>query len=161
MGLSPFKIIFHYNLYGLNIMICDKYWYNSIVHIMIKPFMRTNSKLLRSKYFYHITRKTFIRLTTSAISTLASLLPKILLLLLFENSVGCGKVERTDACSTNGDGDSFRFLPGTMPSWKHLYYRQFSNISCTQPQNINVSHLVMLLSLPNPLKPGVRLKMKI
>ena len=40
-------------------------------------------------------------------------------------------------------------------------YRQFSNISGTQSQNINVSRLIAQLSLPNPLKLGVKLRMKI
>ena len=39
-------------------------------------------------------------------------------------------------------------------------YRQFSNIRCTQTPNIYVSRLVLQLSLPNPLKPGVKLGMK-
>ena len=39
-------------------------------------------------------------------------------------------------------------------------YRQFSNISRIQSQNINVSRLVFQLSLPNPLKPDVKLRMK-
>ena len=39
-------------------------------------------------------------------------------------------------------------------------YRQFSNKSRTQSQNINVSRLVLQLSLSNPLKPGVKLRMK-
>ena len=39
-------------------------------------------------------------------------------------------------------------------------HRQFSFIRRTQSQNINVSRLVLLLSLPNPLKPGVRMRMK-
>ena len=39
-------------------------------------------------------------------------------------------------------------------------YRQFSNIRCTQFQNINGSRLVLQLTLPNPLKPGVKLRMK-
>ena len=39
-------------------------------------------------------------------------------------------------------------------------YRQFSNIRRTQSPNINVSRLVLQLSLPNPLKPGVKLRMK-
>ena len=42
----------------------------------------------------------------------------------------------------------------------YYQYRQFSNISCTQSQNVNVSHLVLQLSLPNPLKPCVKLRMK-
>ena len=40
------------------------------------------------------------------------------------------------------------------------YYRQFSNISRTQFQNINGSRLILQLPLPNPLKPGVKLRMK-
>ena len=39
-------------------------------------------------------------------------------------------------------------------------YRQFSNIRRTQSQNIKVSRLVLMLSLPNPLKPCVKLRMK-
>ena len=42
----------------------------------------------------------------------------------------------------------------------HDNYRQFSNISRTQSQNINVSRLVLQLSSPIPLKPGVKLRMK-
>ena len=33
-------------------------------------------------------------------------------------------------------------------------YRKISNISRTKSQNLNDSRLVLLLSLPNPLKPG-------
>ena len=36
-------------------------------------------------------------------------------------------------------------------------YRQFSNITRTQSPNINVSRLDLQLSLPNPLKPRVKL----
>ena len=39
-------------------------------------------------------------------------------------------------------------------------YRQFANIRRTQSQNINGSRLVLWLSLPNPLTPGVKLRMK-
>ena len=39
-------------------------------------------------------------------------------------------------------------------------YRQFSKIRRAQSQNINVSGLVLQLYLPNPLKPGVKLRMK-
>ena len=39
--------------------------------------------------------------------------------------------------------------------------RQLPNIRGTQSQNINVSRLVLQLSLPNPLKPGVKLRMNI
>ena len=39
-------------------------------------------------------------------------------------------------------------------------YPELSNIRRTQPQNINVSRLVLKLSLPNPLKPGVKFRME-
>ena len=34
------------------------------------------------------------------------------------------------------------------------------NIRCTKSQNLNVSHLILQLSLPNPLRPGVKSRMK-
>ena len=40
-------------------------------------------------------------------------------------------------------------------------YRQTSNIRHTKSQNLNVSYLVLQLSLPYPLKPGVNLRMNI
>ena len=39
-------------------------------------------------------------------------------------------------------------------------YSQTFNIRCTKSQNLNVSRLVLQLSLPNPLKPGVKSRMK-
>ena len=41
--------------------------------------------------------------------------------------------------------------------WK---YRQTSSISRIQSQNLIVSRLLSQLSLPNPLKPGVKSKIK-
>ena len=35
-------------------------------------------------------------------------------------------------------------------------YCQTSNISGTNSQNLNVSRLILQLSLPNPLRPGVK-----
>ena len=35
-------------------------------------------------------------------------------------------------------------------------YRKISNKKCTKFQNLNVSHLILQLSLPDPLKPGVK-----
>ena len=40
-------------------------------------------------------------------------------------------------------------------------YRKISNIRRTKSPNLNVSRLVLLLSLPNPTKPGVKSRMKI
>ena len=37
-----------------------------------------------------------------------------------------------------------------------LTYRQNSNVSRTKSRSLNVSRLVLLLSLPSPLKPGVK-----
>ena len=37
---------------------------------------------------------------------------------------------------------------------------QTFNTRCTKSQNLNVSRLVLQLSLPNPLKPGVKSRMK-
>ena len=44
----------------------------------------------------------------------------------------------------------------------HTYrpYRKISNIRCTNFTNLNVFRLTLLLSLPNPMKPGVKLRMK-
>ena len=40
------------------------------------------------------------------------------------------------------------------------YYRKTSSKNRTKSQNLNVSHFVLQLSLPNPLKPNVKLRMK-
>ena len=39
-------------------------------------------------------------------------------------------------------------------------YRKISNISRTKSSHLNVSRLVLQLSLPNPIKPGVKSRMK-
>ena len=44
---------------------------------------------------------------------------------------------------------------------RHGDYRKTSCISRTKSQNLNVSHLLVQWSLPNPLKPGVNLRMKV
>ena len=41
-----------------------------------------------------------------------------------------------------------------------LTYPQTSNIRDTKSQKLNISRLVLQLSLPNPLKPGVKSRMK-
>ena len=43
-------------------------------------------------------------------------------------------------------------------AWK--YYRKTSSISRTKFQNLNVSCIILQLSSLNPLKPGVKLRMK-
>ena len=43
---------------------------------------------------------------------------------------------------------------------KFRIYRQTSNIRRTEFQNLNVYRLVLQLSLPNPLQPGVESRMK-
>ena len=42
----------------------------------------------------------------------------------------------------------------------HSNYRKISNIGHTKSLNLNVSHLVLQLSFPNPMKPGVKSRMK-
>ena len=42
-----------------------------------------------------------------------------------------------------------------------LAYHKTSSVSLINSQNLNVSHLVLQLSLPNPLKPNLKLRMKI
>ena len=39
-------------------------------------------------------------------------------------------------------------------------YRKISNIRRTKSPNLTVSRLVLQLSLPNPMKPGVKSRMK-
>ena len=39
-------------------------------------------------------------------------------------------------------------------------YRKTSNIRRTKPPNLNIYRLVLQLSLPNPMKPGVKSRMK-
>ena len=41
-----------------------------------------------------------------------------------------------------------------------IKYCQISNIRGTKSQNVNVSRRLLQLCLPNPLKPGVQLRMK-
>ena len=42
----------------------------------------------------------------------------------------------------------------------NVYYRKTSSISWTKSQNLNVSCIPLQLPLLNPLKPGVKLRMK-
>ena len=46
----------------------------------------------------------------------------------------------------------------TSPKWNK--YRRISNIRRTESPNLDVSRLVLQLSLPNPIKPGVKSRMK-
>ena len=49
------------------------------------------------------------------------------------------------------------------PSWqsgRDLEYRRTSNIRSTESQDLNASHFVLQLPLPNLLKPGVKSRMK-
>ena len=45
--------------------------------------------------------------------------------------------------------------------WPQTIYRKVCNIRLTNYQNWNVSRLILWLSLPNPLKAGVKLIMKV
>ena len=53
-------------------------------------------------------------------------------------------------------------IPHSIPriSLHFQNYCQTSGIRYTKSQNLNVSHLILQLSLPNPLKPGVKSRMK-
>ena len=44
---------------------------------------------------------------------------------------------------------------------KYSACHQTTSLSHTESQNLNVSRLVLQLSLPNPLKPGVKLRIKL
>ena len=58
--------------------------------------------------------------------------------------------------------DSVKFLAAYYPKSElksNFKYRQTSDIWRTKYQNINVSRFVLQFFLPNPLKPGVKLKM--
>ena len=46
--------------------------------------------------------------------------------------------------------------------WNHGMYksREFSSISCTKSQNLNIARLVLQLSLPNPSKPDRKSRMR-
>ena len=61
----------------------------------------------------------------------------------------------------------YKYAIGTLPYTLFIYivhtktmYRKISNIRHTKSQNLNDSRLVLLLSLPNPLKPSVKSRMK-
>ena len=44
--------------------------------------------------------------------------------------------------------------------WTLLTYCTYNYARRTQAQNVNVPRLILQLSLPNPLKPGVKSRMK-
>ena len=52
------------------------------------------------------------------------------------------------------------YIPNPIAGINGLNYRQISNIRPIKSQNLDVSCLVLLLSLPNPLKPDVKSRMK-
>ena len=58
-------------------------------------------------------------------------------------------------CCTVGSHRTLQWYMGS-----HCEYRQTSNISRTKSQNVNVSCVVLQLSLPSPLKPGAKSRMK-
>ena len=51
-------------------------------------------------------------------------------------------------------------LPESMKAYHQSIYRKTSSISRTKFQNLNVSCILLQLSSLNPLKPGVKLRMK-
>ena len=61
------------------------------------------------------------------------------------------------------------FIPYGVTIWATIHYiydfyaitcRKISNITCTESPNLSASRLVMQLYLPNPVKPGVKWRMK-
>ena len=49
----------------------------------------------------------------------------------------------------------------TLQCLSHIdFYRQTANVSHTKYQHLNVSRLLLQLSLPNPVKPSVKSRMK-
>ena len=54
----------------------------------------------------------------------------------------------------NASKNIFQIYPGTGYICKTTY-RRTSNIRCTKYQDLNVSRLVLQLSLPNPFKPDI------
>ena len=56
--------------------------------------------------------------------------------------------------------DSGKASTDTLVTTEFDMYRQIYNIRCTKPQDLNVSHLVLQLPLYNPMKPGVKPRMK-
>ena len=84
----------------------------------------------------------------------------------FTNDSECDKNRKciSKCCLQNGSHSVQASMSGlNVLRWDQLIdsvYRQFSNISGTQSQNINVSRLVLPLSLPNPLQLGVKLRVK-
>ena len=55
----------------------------------------------------------------------------------------------------------FQYEDAVLPVQYHLIYCKISNISHTKSQNLNVSRLILQLSLRNLLKLGVMSRMKI
>ena len=51
-------------------------------------------------------------------------------------------------------------ISGLRNDKQKLKYCKVSNISRNKSQSSNASRLILYLYLPNPLKPGVKLKMK-
>ena len=76
-----------------------------------------------------------------------------------ETNVAHDKRFQRGVLHTNGTTDVHTLEVGG--SIRYVYmYRKVSNISRTKSQNLNDSHLVLKSSLPNPLKPGVKSRMK-
>ena len=77
-----------------------------------------------------------------------------------DDALDCDNDGLVQDCS-NAIANALELLqPWTTPLIYGKVYRQISNISHTKSQTLHVSHLVLQLSLPNPLKPGIKSKMK-
>ena len=123
---------------------------NTSVEFLLGPIIRRINLLYESrmKWTWH-----YSKLAVEEVSFFGGL--RVVLLQLL--SIGDGAVGVTNL------GIMLLWSGLNVFRWDQLIdsvYRQFSNISGTQSQNINVSRLVLPLSLPNPLQPGVKLRVK-
>ena len=62
--------------------------------------------------------------------------------------------------ATNGGAIMKHIENDPTPGEPNHWYRKISNISRAKSPNLNVSRLVLQMSLPNPTKPGVKSRMK-
>ena len=74
--------------------------------------------------------------------------------------VSSGAQERDDGSRPTGHSMSTNTRTAWTQDVRMLEHCQVSNIRHTKSRNLNVSYLVLLLSLLNPLKPGVMSRME-
>ena len=65
-----------------------------------------------------------------------------------------------NGCLAHGQFQCWFIVIWNNEFWIQIYYRKISNIRRTKSPNLIVPHLVLQLSLPNPIKPGVRSRIR-